>query len=699
MDNWGTRRGLRALEREILEALAARSDPAEVFERLRSLQQARESRGQERRFLAFWEKCCAVTGSEVVSRHGYQKPVAAHDLVAVLAEVTELIAAIESDGSQVVLISGSLLGLVRDGGPIAYDDDIDLAVLLRDDDLTARQRAEQWSRLRERLLADGRIDPEYEAFARLHARMFTSQGVAVDLFPAWVDDGRAFVFPHTFGTLGSSALRPVTSSHGLPVPADPSALLTSNYGPSWSVPNPVWTFDWKAARRRFGAVVTAWDDVVAERRRSTPSGRRLVLHCGALKTGSTAVQTTLHEGYAELTRTGILYPRAGLLADEPDVGVRHNRLIYTWGRDRAEFERILHALVEEIDASDAHTVILSAESWSRPQFRPQLEAVVHALRVRAGCTDVEAVIALRNRQEHARSLYREYTLRRRNALACNEFLATERGWFDPLASLANLRGVVDDVTVVPYAGSDTADGVLAHLGVPAAMRRPHGAAHNSSLGAAEIEARRVVNRVAPRARHLWPGLSDADLGGLGGSDARSPVEHIAAAPYRVDEGWRARFSTLSGWSPAQVDALLSWSPETGPDVADVAAPIESAVLHWARTTLVETRVFERATTDVEPGTGLDVRLRRIRVTEGPHGTRITGVALGVPSGTTLTLRAGDDQVPVSLTASGGPVRGPTFATVLPTGTPSAEVYVEDGSTRVRVGRVRPAWRPGGPEPR
>lgn len=643
--------------------------------------------------MSFWEKCRVVMGPAVVTRHGYSTPLAEHDLVAAMGEVTELIAAIEVDGSQVVLISGSLLGLVREGGPIAYDDDIDLAVLLPGDDLSARERAMQWSQLRGRLLTAGRIDVDYEAFHRLHARMFTSQGVAVDLFPAWVDEGRAFVFPHTFGTLGSSALRPVATLQGLPVPADPTALLVSNYGPGWPRPDPVWTFDWREARHRFGAVVAAWNDITTDRPENGSGARRLVLHCGAIKTGSTVVQRALYDNREELAQSGVLYPLAGLLADEPDVGVRHNRLLYTWYQDRAEFDRILDALVDEILTSGAHTVILSAESWSRPQFRPQLEAVVHALRRRAGCVDVEAVIVLRNRQEHARSLYREYTLRRRNALTCNDFLGTERGRFDPLASLENLHDVVDTVTAMTYVGSDTAGTVLAHLGVTAPGDQPLPEPMNISPGAVEIEARRVVNRLALRARHLWPGLGDADPGRYGRSEDSSPVEHLDPLVYVVDTEWRTEFRRLSGWSEDQVDALLSWSPEAGPDVATVSSSVELEVRRWAAAHLEETLVFERVTTDDPAGTDLDVRLRRILVVQSAQGVRVDGVAVGVPSCARLTLELEGEHVPVPLAAR--PSRSPAldFTVLLPTGTSSVDVYVDDGSDRVQVGRLRPAWRP------
>jgi hypothetical protein len=85
--------------------------------------------------------------------------------------------------------------------------------------------------------------------------------------------------------------------------------------------------------------------------------RRLILHAGASKTGSSALQHHLAKFQLQLRERGILYPSAGLLKSPP----KHQWIVTSLFSDNeAEFNRYM-ALVEQECSTGIHTIILSAE--------------------------------------------------------------------------------------------------------------------------------------------------------------------------------------------------------------------------------------------------------------------------------------------------------------------------------------------------
>lgn len=653
-----------------------------------SIQEIRDgwaAAGEPERFEQFWGECKAILGDLTVSRHGYQVPLSKMDPAVIQADVTSLISKIESYGVDVCVISGTLLGLIRDGGTIEHDDDIDVAVVLPGD-LSQDARAAQWLKIRKQWADDGLIDAEYEVEHKLHARTQTSNGVDIDLFPAWISDGRAFVFPHTFGTVPAEDLLPLTTHDGMPVPARPRALLRSNYGPGWRKPDPLFTFDWEGARATFGAFVGGW----RRNRRPKPEVRpRIILHCGALKTGTTAIQNEMWARREELAAAGILYPEAGVVTTEPEIGFRHSRLINAWAEDRAEFDKVLHRLPRQITKSGADTIVLSVESWSRPTFQDRLKTVVDSLRLSVEPRSIEAVIVLRNRQQHARSLYREYTLRRDNNLAPDAFLATRRGWFDPVASLESLAGIVDEVTVLPYAGGDTAQAFFDHIGSGLTV---HPDRANVSVDSVDIAARRYVNHLAPDAQHLWPGLSDDDRASLLGAFSSAPTEFLDPAPYQVDPAWRERFVELSGWDEADVDALVAWTAPDAPNIAAIEGDLEKVVRAWAVATLEPTLLI--TTLPESP-----LRFRAPRALEREDDTKLKVRAKGKRKGQKLVaVMADGSEVPIRMEHKGK--KKHRLRAKLPLGFQHADLVLvsqADGA-RLPIGAIRRIWhRPEGSE--
>ena len=129
---------------------------------------------------------------------------------------------------------------------------------------------------------------------------------------------------------------------------------------------------------RAGAPVLAKAPVVANHRH-----KRLVLHIGLHKTGSTYVQHHLKHHRKALRRAGVLVPQTGF---DDEVSGRPGALSGHQGLVRALRQndvRPWNALDAEIEQSPARVVVLSAENMSFPTA-PDREELIEALFQRLG---------------------------------------------------------------------------------------------------------------------------------------------------------------------------------------------------------------------------------------------------------------------------------------------------------------------------
>lgn len=167
---------------------------------------------------------------------------------ALLASTREIADFLKDEcGIEAFLHSGSLLGPVRDGDLIPYDDDADLAYLSRYENPTdiALESFRIESRLREAGYdlvrhSTGHIQvmfPGNSMIDRYYVDIFTCFE-ANDWFyacsfardPVWALD----IFP----------LRTMTvRGHELPVPKEPSTLLATMYGSGWVTPDPSYRYE------------------------------------------------------------------------------------------------------------------------------------------------------------------------------------------------------------------------------------------------------------------------------------------------------------------------------------------------------------------------------------------------------------------------------------------------------------------------
>lgn len=167
--------------------------------------------------------------------------------------VTTVIDALETNGCEPFLTAGTLLGAIRDGRIMPYDDDIDIALRLEDND--------EWDKVRSILEKAGfHLVREFSLEGHVREQAYQAKGFTFDVFGFHrANNGgtlRAYYFCRRdgevyldendrsvmFRDLPDFKNRTVATLSGkpFPVPDNFEDVLTALYGPNWRVPDPNW---------------------------------------------------------------------------------------------------------------------------------------------------------------------------------------------------------------------------------------------------------------------------------------------------------------------------------------------------------------------------------------------------------------------------------------------------------------------------
>jgi len=179
----------------------------------------------------------------VLTEHGFNRSMASFESRVVWNQVTEVTRMFTNAGYQVFVTNGTLLGLVREGGFLKFDDDLDMAVYFpgaddhemakRVSDLASEFSKLNWSR--------------HHFHKTFHQAVRLESGVTLDVFPIWQLDERTLV-PYPTGPLSVSDLFPtnlrLVDGVEIPIPADPEKVLQSLYGSGWKQEDLSFRFDW-----------------------------------------------------------------------------------------------------------------------------------------------------------------------------------------------------------------------------------------------------------------------------------------------------------------------------------------------------------------------------------------------------------------------------------------------------------------------
>ncbi|SLN33853.1 putative glycosyltransferase EpsJ [Roseivivax jejudonensis] len=230
---------------------------------------------------------------------------------------------------------------------------------------------------------------------------------------------------------------------------------------------------------------------------------RIVLHLGASKTGSTALQHRMDRNRAALLRAGIWFPETHLYwqKDRPHKQGGHGPLLAAANTGAPQFRAHLEAGIAHFGEA-LHTIVLSSEGFF-------LDRRTYDLARYLDDYEIEAIVYLRRQDAWANAQYSEFasggTVVNRVASPVGDWLAEPRtrGWLDYARFLSKWSDLVgrENLTVRIYDRPRLVDGDLTAdfaeaAGLPALLESTPVDAHLGNaarLSGSHVELLRIYN--------------------------------------------------------------------------------------------------------------------------------------------------------------------------------------------------------------
>lgn len=186
--------------------------------------------------------------------------------------------------------------------------------------------------------------------------------------------------------------------------------------------------------------------------------RRVYIHIGLEKTGSTAFQSVCQENVDNLRSCRILYPQSCLSSKQHGILARAYKRDIRLSWD--EISRVKRELMEEIENFDG-SVLLSAEEFSWLD-RSEISDLRNFLKD----YDVKVLIVLRNQVEYINALYAEHVRWSKSPAGFKDFCLLRSGKMD-YESLVNdwNNAFPDCIELIVYNRDTVVNDILSRVGV------------------------------------------------------------------------------------------------------------------------------------------------------------------------------------------------------------------------------------------
>ncbi len=230
---------------------------------------------------------------------------------------------------------------------------------------------------------------------------------------------------------------------------------------------------------------------------------RWVLHIGAPKTGSTAIQRFLFENRKALLDHGVQYPDVSLRGyGHHDLAFLLNGAYPKWATTQPRSLSDLGAdLAETVKAGNADTVVLSSENFYLYPRPVEFHQLLLASGMRA--TDQVSIVCYVRRQDQAcASWYNQTVKAQGNSDSFEMSLRRDRGLWDYAARLGPWRAefgpsavLVRDYEPFTIPPADVRTDFLDVIGAPRGAFNTSGARTNERINRDILDLQRAINRL------------------------------------------------------------------------------------------------------------------------------------------------------------------------------------------------------------
>lgn len=265
-----------------------------------------------------------------------------------------------------------------------------------------------------------------------------------------------------------------------------------------------------------------------------PSKKKIILHIGLPKTGSTALQQALHQSREALLRQGVLYPAKVHCEDDP----KHNFVLDLVRKGQG------YDISSERGYKTASRIVISNEALSNDFYHHGMEQnrqLADLLRVHG---ELEICMVLRRERDWLRSYYKQAVINQsvkgkshyQNSLPIDAFRDME-----PVRRLLDFGSLIQDISagfqapvrVMRYEEIQVSQVIQYCTGLPVDLGSLRGR-HNESVSDAAVEIMRQLNAEigSIEEKCAWSNLlvkaSGAKHAVLGTLAARATPEAVAA---------------------------------------------------------------------------------------------------------------------------------------------------------------------------